>query len=143
MSEYAVKSGEQVIATMGVGSCVAVCLIDDKHDIAGLAHVMLPEKEGKNSNRRADVLINKLEDEIREKQSLTDLKAKIFGGAHMIESSHNVGDENLQSVKEILKEKDIPIEVEETGGDKGRAVWLHTSTGKVVVRKAFSETKEY
>lgn len=143
MAEYAVAEGKKVIATMGVGSCVAVCLIDEIHELAGMAHVMLPAKEDKQSQRRADVLINDLKQEIENKEPLPDLKAKIFGGAHMMNESENVGKENIESVKKILREKDIEIIEEDLGGEKGRAVWLHTSTGKVVVRKAFSETKEY
>ena len=143
MAEYAVAEGKKVIATMGVGSCVAVCLIDEIHELAGMAHVMLPAKEDKQSQRRADVLINDLKQEIEDKKPLPDLKAKIFGGAHMMNESENVGKENIESVKKILREKDIEIIEEDLGGEKGRAVWLHTSTGKVVVRKAFSETKEY
>lgn len=143
MAEYAVAEGKKVIATMGIGSCVAVCLIDKNHDLAGMAHIMLPAKENKDSKRRADILINKLQQELEEKKPLPDLKAKIFGGAHMMGESENVGKENIDSVKNILREKDIEIVEEDLGGEKGRAVWLHTENGKVVVRKAFSETKEY
>ena len=143
MGEYAVKEGNHVIATMGVGSCVAVSIIDNNHELAGLAHVMLPKKEGDKSEKRADVLINNLMEEIQEKESLVDLEAKIFGGAQMIKDSQHVGDKNLESVREILKEKDIPITAEDVEGDKGRAVWLHTRSGEAVVRKAFGETKSY
>ena len=143
MGEYAVLEGDEVIATMGVGSCVAVCLIDQNHDLAGLAHVMLPEEEGHTSDKHADVLIDKLFDEIEDKEPLTDLEAKVFGGAHMIDDSQNVGEENVESVREILDRKNIDIVAEDTGGEKGRAVWLHTRSGEAVVRKAFGKTRSY
>ena len=42
VADYAVASGNAVISTIGLGSCVAIMLYDGSSRIGGLAHILLP-----------------------------------------------------------------------------------------------------
>ncbi|MDY6774046.1 MAG: chemotaxis protein CheD [Candidatus Nanohaloarchaea archaeon] len=144
MGEYAVATDDTVIASLGVGSCVAVSLYHDDTSTGGLAHVMLPTENGHKSEKHADVLIEELLEEMHEEDLENgELEAKIFGGAHMVRDSLGIGDKNVESVKEILDDEGIDITAEDTGGERGRAVWLHCRSGEVVVRTSFEGTRRY
>ncbi|MFB6203620.1 MAG: chemotaxis protein CheD [Candidatus Nanohaloarchaea archaeon] len=142
MGEYRVGKDGDVLSAQGLGSCVAVCLYDEDRELGGLAHVMLPEGEDEDSDKYAENIIHDLMDEIREEGSgPEDLIAKIFGGAHVVSETINVGDKNVESVRKILKRMDIDLRVQEVGGDTGRSIWLNCRSGKVVVRKPFEATE--
>lgn len=138
MGEYGIDEENIILTAMGLGSCVAVCLYDEKNKRGGLAHVMLPAEEGENSSKHADVLIDKLVNDMEDRGTEIDtITAKIYGGASMFDNSFNIGEQNTESVKEELDKKDIDIADEDVGGTKGRAVWLNCNSGSVVVRKSF------
>jgi chemotaxis protein CheD len=42
IGEYTVSNNDSLIVTLGLGSCVGVCLIDKKRKIGAMIHVMLP-----------------------------------------------------------------------------------------------------
>ena len=42
ISDLAVSRAPDIIATYALGSCVGICLIDERSKIGGLAHIMLP-----------------------------------------------------------------------------------------------------
>lgn len=138
MGQYKIGEDEQVLTAMGLGSCVGVCLYDSENNRAGLAHVMLPAKEGEDSSKHADVLLNSLIEGLNDEGSREqDLNAKIYGGASMFDNSFNIGERNVESVREILSNEGIPVVKEDTGGERGRALWFKSKTGNVVVRKSF------
>lgn len=145
MGDFSVGEGSTVLSALGIGSCVAVCLYNSENDVAALGHVMLPKKEGDNSKKRADVIIEGMIDELADKGvDESSLAAKIFGGASMFGSKdHSIGKENVESVENILQNKDINIEESEIGGNKGRAVWLTCNSGEVVERKFDEGTSKY
>lgn len=146
MGEYGIGNGEDILKALGIGSCVAVCMYTENGEAAGMAHVMLPEEEGDKSNKHADILVPKLIDKLEQNPEINkfSLKAKIFGGASMFEDSTlDIGAKNIDSVKKILDEQSIDIVEEDTGGNKGRAIWLNTRSGDVVVRKSGEETRRY
>lgn len=145
MGEYKVGTESEVLSALGIGSCVAVCLYAESEELGGLAHVMLPKEEGEYTKKHADALIYELLETIKQKDVKEEqLNAKIFGGASMFDDTTlDIGSKNVASVKEILDEEEIEIEVEKTGGSKGRAVWLNCRSGTVVVRKTGEETERY
>ena len=44
VADDAVRRGSDVIATIGLGSCVAIVLYDQDTHTGGLAHILLPNK---------------------------------------------------------------------------------------------------
>lgn len=140
------------LRTSGLGSCVGVTLYDVKNKIAGMAHVMLPSSEiardGKiNPAKYTDTAIPEL---IRRMEQLGAavryLEAKLAGGAQMFafggSDAMRIGPRNVESCKEVLKQFGIPIRGEDTGGNYGRTIEIHCSTGTLYVRSVQQGVKE-
>ncbi|MDY6964722.1 MAG: chemotaxis protein CheD [Halobacteriota archaeon] len=142
-----------ILTTLGLGSCVGVCLWDWRSKISGLAHIMLPSDDGgdfslnpmKYADTAIDIELNEMLDLGADDESIT---AKIIGGAHMFSHVDNdflqvdVGGKNLEAVKKKLKEASIRIVAEDTGGEHGRSIEFYSTTGKVAVRTTTRSVKE-
>ncbi|MGE8204058.1 chemotaxis protein CheD [Heyndrickxia sp. NPDC080065] len=134
------------IRTTGLGSCVGVILYDSTEQLAGLAHIMLPDsKIAKNSQminkaKFADTAINELKSKlIKEGSKPYRLKAKIAGGAEMFSfSSSNetmrIGPRNVAAVKLALQKENIQIVAEDTGGNSGRTIEFDPVTSILHIR---------
>jgi len=151
MGKGAVTRAPHIISSSGLGSCVVVTLYDTKQKLGGLAHIMLPDSNSLNGYHPlyqcADTAIATLTKELRTmRASPGDMVAKLVGGAKMFSSdddfSPGVGEQNIISVKRILKQKRILVIGENTGGNYGRNVEFHLDSGKVMVKAVGREDKE-
>ena len=75
------------------------------------------------------------------------MKAKIAGGAKMFQFTSNsdigtIGDRNVDSVKNVLKEYNIPIVSEDCGADYGRTISFDLDTRMLTVRCAGRPDKQ-
>lgn len=152
MADLKVCGVPDVLSTLGLGSCIGICLYDPITKIAGLAHIMLPSSEAikNNSNvaKFADTAIIKMiDDMVKVGANRKRLVAKIAGGAQMFAfSSQNdsmkVGQRNAESVRKILKELSINILADDTGGNYGRTIEFSTENGKLLIKTIGHGTKE-
>lgn len=147
MGEYEIQESPIIIQSMGIGSCVVICLYDRKRKIGGLAHIMSPRSEMKEDvkpMRFADKAIKKLVQEMNKKGiNNRDLIVKIIGGASMFAgttSIMSIGNDNILAVRKEFKDLGIRILKEDVGGNRGRSVWFDTSNGDVVVSHIGGET---
>jgi chemotaxis protein CheD len=134
---------EPTVASTVLGSCVAVCLIDRLNRGCGINHFVLPHSpNGELSLRYGDVAIERLADKmLRLGCDLSDLRAKLFGGAAVLPfapGEDSVGTKNVKIAQEWLREHRIPIIAQRTGGKNGLLIRLFTATGRVLVRKVVS-----
>jgi len=150
MSEFKVANDNKILESLGIGSCVVICLYDIKKRIGAMAHVMLGKSKpyvNVNPLRFGDKSIDAMLKEMSKMGSKRmDIVAKVFGGANMfpgVSSNLKIGEKNITSVKEKLKQEGIRIIAEDIGGNTGRNIWFDTSDGKVVVGTVRGETKEY
>lgn len=151
MADYKIAKSPEVLTTLGLGSCVGVCLIDPISKIAGMAHIMLPNSKEitQNSNpaKFADTCIDlMLKDMVKSGAVQKRLICKIAGGSQMFsfESKNNmmkVGARNVQAVKEIMKNLSIPIKAEDTGGNFGRTIEFSAQDGSLFVKTIGHGTK--
>ncbi len=140
IGEYAVEKPPAVVVTLGLGSCVGVCIRDPNTKVGGMVHVMLPDSGGKsvpNPGKFADTGIATLIEEIKKKGgSTTRLEAKIAGGAAMFEGKGlNVGQRNVEAVKKWLRHYKVRLVAEDTGGKRARSIEYDLETGKLLIRK--------
>ncbi|PNR97314.1 chemotaxis protein CheD [Petrotoga miotherma DSM 10691] len=143
IGEYIVDKNPTILVTLGLGSCVAVCLRDKKNLIGGLVHIMLPESRSSIKDEKigkyADTGIKAIIDGIVDLGgNLKYVEAKIVGGAAMFKNSNNslnVGSKNVEAVRKILKENDIKIIAEDTGGNRARSVEFNIANGDLKVKK--------
>jgi len=142
--EFYVSSNDEIIATI-LGSCVAVCLFDFENGVGGMNHFMLPGKISSMDifkDRSARYGIRAIDELIREmlKQGAVkkNIKAKIFGGGHVMDFDikHTaVNLENVRLAKALLEIEDIPIIARDVGENYTRKVIMHIKSGKVFLRK--------
>src|SRR6056297_3448074 len=142
IGEYVAAKNPQILVTLGLGSCVGVCLIDKKAGGGGLIHVMLPDSGGKDvpkPGKYADTGIPILIEDMKGLgASSGNLEAKIAGGAAMFKkkgSTMEVGKRNIEAVKKTLAKFRVRIRADDTGGNRARSIEFNISTGILNVRK--------
>ncbi len=134
MGELAVSGtvGDELVA-IGLGSCIGLALVDRTADVAGLAHVVLPESQGKTEPRAkfADLavpdLIGLL---VAAGAARRRLEAVLVGGARMfsVGASLDIGARNAEAVREALGREGVRIHAEEVGGNRGRTARIIVGT---------------
>jgi chemotaxis protein CheD len=131
-------SKDPYIVNTILGSCVAVCLHDQKLKIGGINHFMLPlwNGQGLASPKFGNIAVNKLiEKMISLGSNKSNLKAKVFGGGNIFESNleqFQIGERNIAIALEMMKEHQIQIISSSTGGNLGRKIQYNTFTGEVM-----------
>jgi chemotaxis protein CheD len=141
IADLAVASGDAVLVTAGLGSCVALALHDRARGIAGLAHILLPSvgtgPVSIHPAKYADTGVPLLVGEMRRHGARGRLDARMAGGARMfaalLSSGINMGQRNVDAVRAALAALDIPVVAEDVGGDYGRSVRVDASTGRMLV----------
>jgi len=120
-----------------LGSCVAVCLFDQKLNIGGINHYMLPFWNGnglaspKYGNIATEKLVEKM---LRNGATIQNMVAKVFGGANQMNTSLRIGDQNIEVARQTLANYGIKIIAENVGGGVGRKLRYNTSTGQVMMK---------
>jgi chemotaxis protein CheD len=140
-ADLAVVNGASPSTLMTIlGSCVSVCLWDRRGRCGGMNHYLLPRR-GPNAEataRYGDVaiplLINKL---VGLGASRQNLRAKIFGGAHVLPgipaNGRSLGAENVAVAVELLHAEGVPTISEDVGGTRGRKLAFNTVDGTALV----------
>ncbi|WP_456399802.1 chemoreceptor glutamine deamidase/glutamate methylesterase CheD [Mesoaciditoga sp.] len=145
IGEYAVASNPAILVTLGLGSCVGVCIRDKKKRVGGMIHVMLPEtnattgKLSKYAKPGIEIMVNEI---LKKGANLRDLEAKIAGGAAMFQSKgFDIGKRNVEKVKEVLLSLKIPLVAEDTGQNRARSIEFHLDTGELFIKKVGGKEK--
>lgn len=147
IGEYRV--GSVRMASIGLGSCIGLTLYDPEQRIGAMVHIMLPESSGRTDRpgKYADTAIPLIIDELVAKGSRKrSLVAKIAGGATMFEAfsaSMNIGQRNIDKVRQVLSEQNVRILAEDVGGKMGRSVYFNPpENGRVTVRLANGSSRD-
>jgi chemotaxis protein CheD len=137
------KDRTATIVTRGLGSCIAVCMYDKALKIAGMAHIMLPQDNGRDTMltaRFADTGVPRLHEAmIKEGANPIHIMVKIAGGARMFQmpggnSLLEIGERNAEAIKTVIKELKLRIDAADTGKDYGRTVELSVANGELLVK---------
>lgn len=129
MGQFAIFAPPDIARAI-LGSCVGVALIDDRSEIAALAHVVLPHSEGRavaTPGKFADTAIASLKQSLIERgANPRRIEARIAGGANMFggKGPFQIGAQNIEAVREQLAAHSIRIAGEHLGGTQGRRVTL-------------------
>lgn len=143
VADCRVGRDEQTLTTIGLGSCVGIALYDPATKVGGLAHVMLPSenmaRDRSNPAKFPGSAVSMLLAEMTRLGADTRrVRAKLVGGASMfanlVSSNGNIGERNVQAVRQVLAQLGVPVVAEDTGSDYGRSVVFYLSDGRVEVR---------
>lgn len=132
-----------VLKTMGLGSCVTITLFDRAKKIGGLIHFMLPYRLANrkilNNYKYCDIGTTRLIEKMEMIGAKTyRMEARIVGGANMFSDfiknmKESIGYRNIEAAKKILIEKNIPLLGQDVGEDYSRSVEFVINTGIVKV----------
>ncbi|MEA2444013.1 MAG: chemotaxis protein CheD [Thermoleophilales bacterium] len=151
MGELAVsRTPGDVLVSIGLGSCIGLCLIDRRRHAVGLAHVMLPSGgPGEMPGKFAPSAVPALVEELAKLGAVPRaLEAVLVGGAQMFSFGNggagklDVGARNEQAAREALAAARIPVIAEATGGSTGRTVRVAVDAPRVVVKEAGAGERE-
>jgi chemotaxis protein CheD len=146
--DFEVVNNGQMMVTI-LGSCVSACIRDKIQSIGGMNHFLLPGDQKTSARphwdyldsaaaRYGDLAMEKLINNIIKLGGKREnLEAKVFGGANMFNSgiSTNIGEQNVQFVKEYLDIEKINIMGMDTGGDNARKIYYIPQTGEVFLKR--------
>jgi len=139
IGEWAVEKNPAILVTLGLGSCVGVCIRDPVAKVGGMVHVMLPDSGGRPTNtpgKFADTGVSLVVEElVKMGASRSRLEAKVAGGASMFQSAMDIGARNVEAVKTALQRNGVKLLAEDTGGNKARSIEYDIETGKLLIRK--------
>jgi chemotaxis protein CheD len=149
MGELAVSgAADDVLVSVGLGSCIGLALVSRRGGACGLAHVMLPdsagrpvEKHGKFADTAVPALLAALAGHGVPSSSLD---AILVGGAQMFAAASGleIGARNEAAVRAALAAARIPIAAAATSGNIGRTIRVHVASGSVTVREAGAKELE-
>lgn len=142
IGEYYATGQQEGIATV-LGSCIATCIYEEGGGIGGMNHFLVPgdfrDEEiflspiARYGMFAMELLMGEL---IKLQVDREKLRAKVFGGADIMESSgSSIGQINVKFIKTFLNMEGIPIVGSDLGGKSPRKVFFFPKTGKVMVKK--------
>jgi chemotaxis protein CheD len=147
VADRAVVTGDTVLSTSGLGSCIAVVLHDPEAVVGGLAHAMLPRfDDGRNDDpdKYVDTAVDRTCDEALAAGAVTGrLTARVVGGSEMLavdREGESIGSRNVAAAHELLEELGLTVAAVDVGGTNGRSVRFDVATGEVSIRTAGGTT---
>ena len=137
-------SAGDVLACVGLGSCIGLALVCRHGRACGLAHIVLPDSGGREGDRPAKFAERAVPALLGALRHLGvgagSLEAILVGGAQKFTMSTGmeIGARNEAAVRAELQRAGIPVTATATAGSVGRTVRVHVATGNVTVREAGS-----
>ena len=143
MGEMSVsRTPEHVLASIGLGSCIGLVLIEQTRPLAGLAHIVLPSSNGGDTaavGKFADRAVPALLEQMASIGAVrASLNAVLVGGAQMFAretpSTLDIGRRNEQAARQALEAHGLKVRAAATGGSEGRTVRVYVGSGVVTVK---------
>ncbi len=132
--EYRVSDDPSLVITTILGSCVAACLRDPFANVGGMNHFLLPGETDRTVAQAAErygvhlmeLLVNGL---LKLGARRDRLKAKLFGGARIVEGLSDVGALNAKFAKHFLEVERIELIGGSLQGLRGRRIEFKPVSG--------------
>jgi chemotaxis protein CheD len=143
--EYYVTRGEEAISTV-LGSCISACVRDPIRNIGGMNHFMLPEDASTGPNNWLDpaaglatrygsyAMESLVNDLLKLGAQRERLEIKLFGGGRILQGMTDVGDRNIQFIRNYIQLEGYRIAAEDLGGTQPRKVVYFPVSGKAKMR---------
>lgn len=134
--QVAVRQGCVLLRANAIGSCIAVAAYDAKTKIAGMAHVMLPDKApGKETFKTKyayDSIEHLLALMIQAGSNAADIEVCLVGAGNVLRKDNDtICQSNIESVTAILATIRIPVRRSVLGGYDRKSALLDAETGCV------------
>src|SRR5690554_6760223 len=126
-----------------LGSCISACIRDRVAGVGGMNHFLLATQSGSSRDRfgqssrygafAMEQLINMILS--RGTGCKSNLEFKIFGGGNIHPGMNDVGQKNIEFVREFLHEENYVISSEDMGGNFARRLMFQPTTGRALVKR--------
>ena len=136
-------SGDDIVLSTVLGSCVAACIWDRSAAIGGMNHFLLAEPSGNARDRYGasarygafamEQLVNKVL--TRGSGRKANLEIKVFGGGLISGALADIGAKNIEFVREFLREEGYAVVKEDVGGAFARRVMFKPHSGRAFVKR--------
>jgi chemotaxis protein CheD len=143
VADLRIGVADDVLVTVGLGSCVAILLHDAEARVGGLAHILLPSPslsrlDGNPAKYPQSAVPRLLELMIAGGARAGRITGRLAGGAAMFAAlappgTVQMGERNLVAAREALSSCGVPLVGEAVGGDFGRTVRLRVHDGRIEV----------
>jgi chemotaxis protein CheD len=144
--EFYVTRHDEILITV-VGSCVTACIRDAIYGIGGMNHFMLPVQTVISSgqwertqvsaaNRYGNVAMERLINEILKYGGKRyNLEIKLFGGGRILPNMANIGQQNINFIKNYIQLESLSLLAEDLGDIYPRKIMFYPQSGRVRVKK--------
>jgi chemotaxis protein CheD len=144
--EYYVTRGAEAVSTV-LGSCVSACVRDPLRNVGGMNHFMLPEDATVGPNNWLDPAVGlatrygsyameSLINDLLKLGALRErLEIKLFGGGRILAGMTDVGDRNINFIRNFIRIEGLSIAAEDLGGTQPRKVIYFPANGRVKMRR--------
>jgi chemotaxis protein CheD len=143
VADLRIGVADDVLVTVGLGSCVAIVLYDAEARVGGLAHTLLPSpalaRADNNPAKFPQSAVPRLIELMQADGACRDrITGRLAGGASMFAAlappgTVQMGERNLVAARQALNAHNVPLVGEAVGGDFGRTVRLRVGDGRVEV----------
>jgi len=136
-------SRTNVVFTTLLGSCVGVCMHDDRTRVGGINHFLLagvgtggadPSTRMRYGSYAMELLLNEM---MKQGARRSNIVAHIFGGARIIGKGGRfdgqIGADNVKLATDFLRAEGIRIGRNDTGGTRARRLEFTPRTGNIVL----------
>jgi len=135
--EVRAGSGNVLLTSSAIGSCIAMAAYDPNLKVGCLAHIMLPDRcPDTHSEYKTRYAWDAIEVLLREMENMGSNKAKmkvfLAGAGNVLKKNEDlICKANINSVLSILEEKDLKVRKTALGGNLRRRLCLDLSGGIV------------
>ncbi|ANT64935.1 chemotaxis protein CheD [Prosthecochloris sp. CIB 2401] len=132
-------TGNTILESSPLGSCIAVCAIDHASSAGGMAHIMLPGKSPyENAHNKYRYAADALQELVACLQSvgcdLARMKTCLIGGANVLKREKDtIHTDNLKSITKLLSQMQIKVHESCTGGFERRTALMDITEGRIFV----------
>jgi chemotaxis protein CheD len=147
VADLRIGVADDVLVTVGLGSCVAVLLHDAEARVGGLAHILLPSPalaraDGNPAKFPHSAVPRLLELMVADGAQRERITGRLAGGASMFAAlappgTVQMGERNLVAARQALNAHGVPLVAESVGGDFGRTVRLRVRDGRVEISTVY------
>jgi len=135
-----------VLRASALGSCIGVAAYDAGKRIGGMAHVMLPGSAPDKAVEKTRYAANAIDEMARQMIEMGskpgDINVCLVGGGNVLERDDDtICESNMESVRKILKNKEMEVKESVLGGTQRRSVSVDVEKGEVWYTEGDGEKK--
>ena len=140
------RKGE-ILKSTAIGSCIVIAACDPEKNLGVMAHVMLPGRAPKNAySESTRYAADALDEMIRiinaQGANLCDLEICLVGAGNVLKKKDDtVCKNNIESITQLLKEKNIPVRAAALGGTERKSISLDVESGSAYYTEGDREEK--